>query len=370
MANAWRAAGGVWLASGLGLVAGACHSGLRVPRDAAVEQPAPAADGEGGDDVLAAADVAAVDTADVPGDAGWFLPDGLGPICLTMTARSEWAWADIVAVVDRSSSMGLSIAADMPCAPGATDCTTRWDAVRGALLDLLPYPPHYRWGVLMFPSPGGGSCEVGPTPQVPCMENAAGAVETAMSALAPGGESPTGAALRAATAYLAGLSDHDFKAIMLFTDGEPSCGGVDGGSEWAEALDAANAAMAQGYPIAVVGLGPNPGDLDALAKAGGTDRYYPATSRRQLDDALATIFWNPGDLRYTCTFAIGEPPPDPARVYVFINGEPIPEDGNDGWSFGATTSTIVLNGRACELTLTLNPVEVAVLFGCSDAVPP
>ena len=365
MANAWRASGGVLLASGLVLVGGACHSGLRVSRDAAVEHAATGADGQGNDDVRAAADVALGDTIDALAvDARWSVPDGVGPICWTMVATSEWAWADVLAVVDRSSSMGLGMAADVPCEAGAADCTNRWDAVKSALLEIGLAQPHFRWGTLMFPSPGAGSCTVEPAPQVPVMENAADAIDRAMSAVAPSGDTPTGAAIRAATAHLAGLADHDYKAIMLFTDGEPSCGGVDGGSEWAEALDAASAAYALGYPIYVFGLGPNPGDLDRVANAGGTRRYYPATSRQQLDDVLDSLFFH-GDSR-SCNFATYGPPPDPTRVYVFINGEPIPQDGNDGWSFGWTDSVIVLNGRACELTLTLNPVEVAILLGCAD----
>jgi hypothetical protein len=342
---------------------GACHSGLRVPRDAAIEQAPGLGDGQGSDAPPSPSDVSWVDTVNVtPLDAGWYLPDGIGPICWRMVATSGWAWADVLAVLDRSSSMGLAMAADLPCAPGAGDCTTRWEAVKSALLGIGLAQPHFRWGALMFPSAGAGLCDVAATPQVPMLEDAAGAIDRAMSAGAPGGDRPTGAAIRAATAYLAGLADRDYKALMLFTDGVPGCGGVDGGSAWAEALDAAAAAFAQGYPLFVFGLGPNPGELDRLAAAGGTGRYYPATSRPQLEAALGSLF-RYGDSR-SCIFVSSLPPPDPALVYVFINGEPIPRDDLDGWSFGGTTFAIVLNGRACELTLTLNPVEVAVLAGC------
>ncbi|MBN2575552.1 MAG: VWA domain-containing protein, partial [Deltaproteobacteria bacterium] len=291
-------------------------------------------------------------------------------ICLTTTTTTVWGWADVLALVDRSSSMGLSMAGDEPCAPAGTHCTTRWDAVRSALLNLVPWQSHVRWGTLVFPSPGAESCAVGPTPQVPVMENAADAIGRAMSSVAPGGESPTGAAIRAAVAYLGDLADRDVKGIVLFTDGEPGCGGVDGGAAWAEALDAAAAAEAQGYPLFVFGLGPNPGDLDRLARAGGTDLYYPATSGQQLDDALGSIFWNPGDFVRSCSFATYEPPPDPTRVYVFLNGEPIPRDSNDGWSFGSQNSYIVLNGESCERLQSLDAVELAILFGCGDAGSP
>jgi hypothetical protein len=369
MANVCRDLCGLWLASSFVLVSGACHSGFHLPRDAAVEPAAAAPDGEGSDEVRAVADGALADTVDAEAvDARWSIPDGLGPICMTMSSTSEWAWTDVLAVVDRSSSMGLDIGADLPCETGAGDCTNRWDAVKSALLEVGLAQPHFRWGTLMFPSPGAESCAVGPAPQVPIMENAADAIEAAMSTVSPSGNTPTGAAIRAATAHLAGLAGGDFKAIMLFTDGEPSCEGVDGGSEWAEALDAAAAAEAQqGYPIYVFGLGPNPGDLDRLAKAGGTERFYPATSRRQLQETLGSLFFH-GDVR-SCTFAADEPAPDPTRVYVYINGEPVPQDGNDGWSFGWTTSTIVLNGSSCELILTLDHVELVVLFGCGDAGP-
>jgi Mg-chelatase subunit ChlD len=370
MRNSWRGAGAVWLASELALASAACHSGLHVPRDAAVESAPTAADGQESADMRAAADATLADAVEAKAlDARWSIPDGLGPICLTMVATSAWAWADVLAVIDRSSSMGLGMAADVPCEPGAGDCTTRWDAVKSALLEVGLVQPHFRWGTLMFPSPGSDGCAVAPAPEVPVMENAADAIERAMTTAAPGGETPTGAAISAAAAYLAGLAEQDYKAMMLFTDGEPSCSGVDSGSEWSDALAAATAASAQGYPIFVFGLGPNPGDLEQLAKAGGTDRHFSATSRQQLENALDSLFFFPGDVR-TCTFSTYEPPPDPTQVYVFINGELIPQDGNDGWTFDWANSSIVLNGRSCELTLTLNPVEVAVLFGCGDAGPP
>ena len=367
MTNLRRGAGAIVLASGFALAPGACHSGLRASRDGAVEQPRLATDGQGGDEVRAAD---AVDTAvGSPAEAGGAIPDGLVPNCGMTTYRSEWAFADVLAVIDRSSSMALGMASDAPCDPGASDCTTRWEAVRLALRDVVPSKPHFRWSTLMFSSPGAASCEVGPNPQVPMMESAADAIDRAMSSAVPGGDSPTGAAIRAATAYLAGLADNAVKAILLFTDGEPRCGGVDSGSEWTEALDAISAAKAQGFPVGVFGLGPNPGDLDRLANAGGTTRAFPATSVQQLEDSLGEAFFNPEGGVRTCTFQTLQPPPDPALVYVFLNGEAVPRDGVNGWSFGAANVDIVLNGTSCDLSLTLNPVELAILFGCGQPAP-
>jgi Mg-chelatase subunit ChlD len=368
MTNLRRAAGAIALASGFALAPGACHSALHASRDGAVEQPRPATDAQRADDAQAGD---AVDTVvGSPADAGGAIPDGLLPNCGMTTYRSEWAFTDVLAVVDRSSSMALGMASDAPCDTGASDCTTRWDAVRLALRDVVPSQPHLRWSTLMFPSPGAASCEVGPSPQVPMMESAADVIDSAMSSAAPGGDSPTGAAIRAATAYLAGLADNASKAILLLTDGEPRCGGVDGGSEWTEALDAISAAKAQGLLVGVVGLGPNPGDLDRLANAGGTTRAYPATSVKQLEDTLAGIFFNPEGSVRTCTFRTPQPPPDQALVYVFLNGEAVPRDGSNGWSFGATNVDIVLNGTSCDLSSTLNPVELAIVFGCGQPVPP
>ncbi len=368
MANGWRARLGLGLASGLALAPGACHSGLRLSRDAAVDAPSAADRPEPGD-LTVVPDAIPPDTLDVgTADAGWLMPDGLGPICGTLYRKTVSAPVDILAVVERSSSMTLALAAEGPCQPGEIDCMTRWEAVRLALSELTRNYPRLRWGTLLFPTPGGGACEVAATPQVPVPADPVDAIELAMSSTTPAGDSPTAAALGAAVAHLASLADSYEKMIVLFTDGEPSCEGVDGDAAGAEAVAAAGTAWAAGYQVYVIGLGPSPGDLDRLAKAGGTTSYYPVASRQQLDRLVQPPCIG-CSLASPCTLG-GVEPPDPTRVYVYLNGAPVPRDEVDGWTFRASSSTFLLVGSYCDMATSLESVEVAIYFGCPEPMAP
>jgi hypothetical protein len=56
---------------------------------------------------------------------------------------------------------------------------------------------------------------------------------------------------------------------------------------------------------------------------------------------------------------------------VYVDKALLPEDPANGWSYGATTSTMVFSGTACDaLVAKGSSAKVEVFCGCGGAVPP
>jgi hypothetical protein len=192
-----------------------------------------------------------------------------------------------------------------------------------------------------------------------------------IASVIPGGNTPTRAAVNAATAYLQTLADSNSKYILLATDGEPNClsGGRDGGSGAADVagtVAAISAAAAAGFKAYVVGIGPETGNLDSFAMAGGTGHYYPALSPQELDAALFSI----ASAVASCIFNLGKVPPDPANVAIQINGNKslrAPQDTThtNGWDYATPAKTsIELYGSWCDNVANGTYTSVEILMGC------
>jgi hypothetical protein len=205
-------------------------------------------------------------------------------------------------------------------------------------------------------------------PQVPIAANTAATIQGQIAAVGPSSYTPTAAAINAATAYLKTVQDGNHKAILLATDGEPNCGGGQDvvASDLPSTLAALQSASAAGFPVYVIGIGPSVGNLNNMAQAGGTGTYYPATSPQQLSDALTKISSAVG----SCSFTAASPPPDPSLVSVYVDKQLVSKDANNGWTFGATTATIVLTGSVCADMMSGASSQVEILFGCPNAPPP
>ena len=72
----------------------------------------------------------------------------------------------------------------------------------------------------------------------------------------------------------------------------------------------------------------------------------------------------------TCTFALAQTPPDPNNVAVYLDGNLMRKDDPNGWSFGATSQTVVLTGTMCDAITAGTATQVQVLFGCPGSLPP
>jgi hypothetical protein len=116
----------------------------------------------------------------------------------------------------------------------------------------------------------------------------------------------------------------------------------------------------------VIGVGPETGNLDNFALAGGTDHYYPALSPQDLNAALATIVGTVA----SCTFNLGKAPADPTNVAVQFNGDsslraPYDTTHTDGWDYTSSAdTTIQLYGSWCDNVTNGTYTAATILEGC------
>jgi hypothetical protein len=302
--------------------------------------------------------------------------------CATKTASLTKQPADLLLVLDKTGSMTSSIDSTTDCQNPVTDpdagagCQQRWATmVSGLNVVLSGASGDVNWGLQLFNS--DGNCAVAATPEVPIGLGSAATVQTTIAGVTPNGATPTQAAVKAATAYLQTLTDTNGKYILLATDGEPNClttggkggrggGGGAGASDVAGTVAAITAAAAAGFKVYVIGVGPETGNLDNFALAGGTDHYYPALSPQDLNAALATIVGTVA----SCTFSLGKAPAVPTNVAVQFNGDSslrAPQDTThtNGWDYTSSAdTTIQLYGSWCDNVTNGTYTAATILEGC------
>jgi hypothetical protein len=327
-----------------------------------------------------AANLAPMDSASPMGrrrDGGPAIADAsCGGVVVSAATREP---ADVLLVLDRSGSMNYSISEECSCDPSSnpsvvcantSDCTTRWASLVTALASTLSSTPFLNWGLKLFSSPGAGSCQVASGVEVPVAANATAAIQAQMAATTPAGETPTEAAITAATAYLKTQTDTNSKMLLLATDGKPNCGGSPPSvyeDDVMGTMDAITAATDAGFLVYVIGIGTgtSAANLDAFAQNGGTGKHYPAQSADALTEALVSI-----SKGAACTFALAATPPDPNQVAVYLDKNMVPQDASNGWSFGASSQIVSLHGSFCDQVLSESSDVVQVLFGCGQPLPP
>jgi von Willebrand factor type A domain len=300
--------------------------------------------------------------------------------CGNITSRTTRQPVDVLLVLDRSGSMDYSIAQDCYCAmptgtqygslcADTTNCTTRWNAVKPAVATTLSNASYVNWGLKFFPSAGANtSCIENSTIDVPITPTSASDVQSQVDNAKYEYSTPTAMALSAATAYLKTLNDGNQKFILLATDGEPNCGGTPANvntDDLAGANKAAAAALAAGFKVYVIGIGPNLDNLTQLAQNGGTTNFYQVSSPQDLGNALSSISKLVGSCDFTFTPASSDAATyDEGNVGVYVNGNRVDKDPNNGWTFGSSTQEIVLTGDYCAQMSSGNQADVQILFGC------
>ncbi len=289
---------------------------------------------------------------------------------VTATVHTTLSVADVMIVLDRSESMDWSLAADTSCRYGDTGCSTRMAAIVPALGSVVSGHGRIRWGLELFPAPGARLCEVAGEPQVPIRDDSADAIKAWLRSSTTSLSTPTRVALQAATTYLAGLKDGNSKAILLATDGLPNCASSWAGDDLAGAVASATDAKKLGLPVYVIGIGPNLGNLNELAVAGGTGSYYPVTSVTELEAALGSV----AKVVSSCRFKADTVPPNKDVVFIYIDKKLVAQDADNGWAFDpsdATFSTITLTGTYCQDMLAGLTSQVQIVFyDCAGALPP
>ena len=304
--------------------------------------------------------------------------------CGSATSSTSQTPADVLLVLDRSGSMDESIAEECYCDPAkvtrgsnikacatTAGCTTRWQSVTSALTTTLTNTPGIGWGLKFFSSPNGSgsnaSCYVSNGADVKIGSTTAAAdIQTQISHTSPANNTPTAAAITAATAYLKTVTDPNNKVILLATDGEPNCkaGGASGDGDVPGTTTAIKAALAAGFKVYVIGIGPSVGNLDSFAQSGGTDKSFPATTPQDLTNALLAI----SHAVAACTFTVTAPKDGTSNIAVYLGGQPAP---STDWTYNATTQTVAITGATCDAIKSATTAQtVQVYFGCGEPPPP
>lgn len=245
---------------------------------------------------------------------------------------------DIYVLFDQSGSMCSCI--DPPggqLCPDPSCRATRLDAIRAAMGEFVadPLSAGIGLGLTFFGQHPLGSADCNPAsyaePVTPigALPGNASNIMQALNAVAPAGETPTGAALRGACEY-ADRSRRDSGhqvVILLLTDGKPeapvTCAGGQGTCcpSLSDAVDAASAcyAMGSGVRTYVLGVGPLLANLSDIAAAGGTERAYLVESGDVGAEVLTALNRIRADAAIPCELELPPAPPGKALDFNRVN---------------------------------------------------
>ncbi|MBM4364082.1 MAG: VWA domain-containing protein, partial [Deltaproteobacteria bacterium] len=317
-------------------------------------------------------------------------------------------------VVDASGSMIQPM--DVPSRSGYLP--SRFEAARGAILDLLRAVGHrVQYGAALFPAEVPDPLDVCPPgeqvfatrPGDEVSHAIAGVdgptlkiLQRTLAARGPSGFTPTAASLAAVRPIVTALPGTSY--VFLLTDGAPNCGGAPscpiedcipnidgscspdvnccdpaaGAGDAVLCLDAdatvaqAAALRASGVRTFVIGM---PGTreyadrLGDLAEAGGTaragePRYYPVQGADDLADTIRTLGLG---VAVSCDVELGQAPPDPALVNVYLDTSLVLLDPVDGWIW-TSEGSVRLVGEACRHLQAGDAFQVQVVAGCPSVV--
>jgi len=339
--------------------------------------------GDGGDDRPSA--------ADAPNGAGMLM-------CRTDAAINlDPSDVDVLILFDASESMGIGFGSG-----------TRYSVVADVLSQLVDdYQGRIRFGLAQFPGADrlcSGSTVTGccaGTPSVGVALNNGAAVQAALNQMLPlAGNTPTASALRQAQVYFDGLTDKvGQRYVLLATDGLPSCtlAGTLSSQQPDDSgvvSDACQDAVAQVQALAgdkihvlVLAVGAEltddpsgePNCLDQMARAGGMPQssfgrgYYSAASPAALQSTLEQIFG--GVEKTSCLLELNPPPRSNEPVAVYLDGQQIPYNSDNGWDFDPVgdadaESRVRIVGEYCDQIQQFRYSKIQAKFGCSPCDEP
>jgi hypothetical protein len=337
-------------------------------------------------------------------------------LCGASTAKLEFVRPNLYFAIDASGSMTESIPAGDGSSyePGRAPYS-RYAALARAIETLLARVGHrVNYGATLFPQ-GVDACDAGE--EVRALADGddvsfavSGELGPKLRSFmfyirrrSPDGVTPIALALRALAPQLGAAGPNTY--LFLVTDGGPNCrpeltcGGdtcmpnlerlrlteslvcddsinccdesVFGPANCLDAdgsLEAVEALAAAGVKTIVIGM---PGSetyadvLDRLAVAGGAARadaphYYRVGDA---DALLATVSALGVTVAMSCSIQLTEPPPDPTLVNLFFDGQLVPNDPVDGWTF-ADLATVRVQGAACALLEGGQVLQADVIAGC------
>jgi hypothetical protein len=308
-------------------------------------------------------------------------------------------------------------------APFEGSALSKYHTARSAISSLLRRIGHrVRYGAAVFPSKlAPDQCTAGEQilatergDPVECVANGGvgprlDGLSDRLASYAPDGSTPTAATLEAIRPTLAELEGSTY--VILMTDGAPNCNfesrcpifectlniemasvsGINCDDSFnccdplntgpnapgycvdADATESVISALAEDgvstYIVGMPGAEPYAMLLDRLAAAGGTARgaetdYYAVADADELTEALSDIGTG---IAISCSIDLEEPPEDPSRVNVYFDGELVPSDETDGWTWDGDLR-IEVRGDACERLRSGDVLEARAVFGCDTVV--
>lgn len=265
----------------------------------------------------------------------------------------------VMLVLDRSSSMAVPISSTQ----------NRWEAVVSSLVATLPgQDSMMQIGGIAFPNLANNAdpCQSGPV--IAPERNNARRFLSSVTNRQPEGETPTAAAIVSATEELKRRrASNVARAIVLATDGEPSCTP----DPLAVVVSMLERSAAAGVPTWVVGLTADAGDeaaLNEMARAGARPRsgaraFYSAQSPTELEQAFADI----RDQVRSCSFLTESVPDRDGGIVVSFAGAEVPlagDAGVDGWRWtDRENGEFALLGSVCAQAIR-NPSSAVVTVTC------
>lgn len=332
--------------------------------------------------------------------------------CGVTSVEATFSASNVLLVIDKSSSMD-----DQPSGFEVK----KWEALKAALGPALrAAQDEMTFGLLLYPFGEQaeipldcfeGCCEV-PSEATAVQvgiepgSGSASRVMHALDATAPGGGTPTAAALAAALAYFTTGAGKDLKGerfVLLATDGGPNCGSndtkcsadhctpnldgacpadqgncCDGEGEYclddAAVIEQLQALASAGVATFVIGI---PGTesyaeyLNAFANAGGVpspsgaSSYYAVAAEGGVEGLTQTFFDITTHLVRSCEVDLGASVPDRKLVNVAVDCDIVPFEDGAGWNIGADSpGKLVLAGDACERVQREGARRIDVVYGC------
>ena len=282
-------------------------------------------------------------------------PDGGPPVCGGELFQAAKVSSNMLIALDRSGSMADPIAG-----------VSKWNIARNALNQVVrQYESQIQFGLQIFPTGNttATQCTIPPI-SVTVGPNNADEIGAAMDAGAPGGRTPIGAVINACGQVQELQDPTRANYVMLVTDGMETCNG--------NGVQAATQNLQQRRIKTFVigfGSGVDPNNLGQIADAGGTGRpgnpkYWQADDAASLLNAMNSIAQG----ALGCEFKLASAPPDPSKLYVYVNGvlqNRDPQHAN-GWDYDAATLRITFYGSLCQLVATSASAKVNIVYGCRD----
>lgn len=271
---------------------------------------------------------------------------------------------NVLILLDRSGSMDELI-----------DGVSRWDIAHDAIVSLTAnYDSQINFGLALYPGTGetctgGEACTAGDLFYIDPAASSASDIETFLDGadLCDGDQrllyTPTEDALERLADY-APLEDAERENfVLIVTDGAARCGNTFRDPSPEVLALRSETPEIQSF-IVGFGSGVDPEQLTNMAEAGGRPRagepnYYQADDALDLEQAFADIA---GSV-VSCDFSLSATPPDPELLYVYIDGERVASNPDNGWIYDEDTNQLQFVGEACT-ALQEQAAELRVIFGC------